>query len=65
MALSRAEIQKKSDIKRGVCTKTYRLSREDVRLIDKLADQSGIARGQLIAEAVREWAEKRGLPAKD
>lgn len=50
MAKSRTEIQKKSDDKRGVMTKTYRLPKAVVTAIADTAKQQQITQGVLIAE---------------
>lgn len=61
MALSRAEIQKRSNEKHGRCTKTYALDEETVALIDRLAKAQQISKGALIAAMAREYAQKHGL----
>lgn len=52
MTKSRAEIQKKSDDKRGVTTKTYRLPKTVVAEIAALAKQQNISQGALLIAAL-------------
>ncbi|MDO5058779.1 MAG: CopG family transcriptional regulator [Neisseria sp.] len=52
MALTRNEIQKKSDAKRGVQPKTYKLPVETVALIKRLAEARGMTQVELIRQAV-------------
>lgn len=59
MPKSRVEIQAKSDAKRGVVSKTYKLHQDDVELIKSLAERLNIPQNQLIMEAVR--AYEKGL----
>lgn len=50
MAKSRTEIQKQSDDRRGVTTKTYRLPKDTVVEIAELAKQQNVPQGALIVE---------------
>lgn len=59
MPKSRAQIQAKSDAKRGVVSKTYKLHQDDVELIKSLAERLGIPQNQLIMDAIR--AYEKGL----
>lgn len=52
MALSRTEIQKKSDEKNGVKPKTYRFKNETIDLIAKLSEQTGKPQTQILEEAI-------------
>lgn len=52
MALSRYEIQKKSDAKRGIVTRGYKLPAEVVAEIARLASERGQSQAAVIAEAV-------------
>lgn len=52
MALSRAKIQKKSDEKRGVKSKGYKLSIDTIELIAELSKITGKSQSKLIEEAV-------------
>ena len=61
MALSRREIQKKSDDKRGVRSKAYHLPEATIALIDRLADARGISKSALLTEMAHDYAEKHGI----
>ncbi|OCG60818.1 hypothetical protein [Gilliamella sp. Nev3-1] len=53
MALSRAEIQKRSDEKRGVKPKGYKLSIETIEMIAELSKSTGKSQGMVIEEAIK------------
>lgn len=57
MALSRTEIQKRSDEKRGIVQKNFNLPSETVELIKTEAERRGVSQAALIALAVRSFAE--------
>lgn len=61
MALSRREIQKKSDNKRGVRSKAYHLPEATIALIDHLADVRGISKSALLTEMAHDYAAKHGI----
>lgn len=52
MALSRYEIQKKSDAKRGIVTRGYKLPAAVVAQIPRLAKERGQSQAAVIAEAI-------------
>ncbi|MCP1659344.1 hypothetical protein [Neisseria perflava] len=58
MALSRNEIQKKSEEKRGVKVKGFKLKLEDIALIEQTAAALGISQADLVVRAVRELAAR-------
>ncbi|UOO76042.1 ribbon-helix-helix protein, CopG family [Neisseria sp. Dent CA1/247] len=58
MALSPNEIQKRSDEKRGVKAKSYKLPKETIELITALAKKTGKSQAAIINEAVRLYANK-------
>ena len=58
MALSRNDIQKKSDEKRGVKVKAFKMKLEDIALIEETATKLGISQVDLVVRAVRELQEK-------
>ena len=58
MALSRNDIQKKSDEKRGVKVKAFKMKLEDIALIEETAAKLGISQVDLVIRAVRELQEK-------
>lgn len=55
---TRTQIQTDSDAKRGIMTKSYKLHRDDVELIKKIAEQLNMAQNELIVKAIKEYAEK-------
>nr|WP_314486746.1 ribbon-helix-helix protein, CopG family [uncultured Kingella sp.] len=57
MALSRNEIQKKSDEKRGVKVKAFKMKLEDIALIEETAAKLGISQVDLVIRAVQQFAE--------
>ncbi len=57
MAKSRTEIQKKSDDKRGVTTKTYRLPKSVVLQIAELSKAHGMSQGELIKRAIEQYGD--------
>ncbi|HFC6388674.1 TPA: ribbon-helix-helix protein, CopG family [Neisseria bacilliformis] len=59
MAMSRNEIQKRSNEKRGVRAKSYHLKEETIALIDRLAEAEGKTKAALLADAVGEYAARR------
>lgn len=58
MALSKAEIQKRSDEKRGVKSKGYKLSIETIEMIATLSKSTGTAQGTIIEEAIKLYKDK-------
>lgn len=57
MAQSRVSIQAKSDDKRGVRSKAYKLPEETIALIARLSDETGKPQSALISEAIRLYAD--------
>ena len=57
MALSRNEIQKKSDETRGVKVKAFKMKLEDIALIEETAAKLGISQVDLVIRAVQQFAE--------
>ncbi|WP_289006144.1 hypothetical protein [uncultured Kingella sp.] len=57
MALSRNDIQKKSDEKRGVKVKAFKMKLEDIALIEETAAKLGISQVDLVIRAVQQFAE--------
>ncbi|EMA1800149.1 ribbon-helix-helix domain-containing protein [Cronobacter turicensis] len=58
MAQSISSIQAKSDDKRGVKPKTYKLKISTIDLISELSEQTGKPQSALIEEAIALLAEK-------
>ncbi|MFP2422215.1 hypothetical protein ACLEXA_11835 [Pseudescherichia vulneris] len=57
MAQSTNAIQLKSDLKRGVRSKSYKLPVETIELIEKMATQTGKPQSAIITEAVKMLSE--------
>jgi predicted DNA-binding ribbon-helix-helix protein len=57
MAQSQTDIQKRSDEKRGVKVKSFKLSILTIQLIEQMAKEHGIAQNALITEAVEYYAQ--------
>lgn len=53
MALTRAEIQKRSDERRGVKPKSYKLSLETIDTIIALSEGTGKSQSKIIEEAIQ------------
>ena len=58
MAMTKAEIQKRSDEKRGVKVKGIKMKLEDIALLESLSAQSGKTQAEIIADALKMWSEK-------
>lgn len=61
MALTRHEIQQKSDARRGLKVRGYKLPVETVDEIARLAKASGKSQAAVITEAIALWAQAHGL----
>lgn len=61
MALSRNEIQKRSDEKRGVKNKAFKMKLEDIALIEQMAQQTGRTQLDILVAALHEYRDKHGL----
>ncbi|EAB6803390.1 hypothetical protein EI048_18555 [Escherichia coli] len=57
MAQSIADIQAKSDAKRGVKSKSYKLPLSTIKLIEQLSNQTGKPQSAIITEAVKILSE--------
>lgn len=53
MALTRTEIQKRSDDKKGIKVKGFKLHIDDIALIEKFSTDLGVPQSKLIIDAVR------------
>lgn len=65
MAMTMSEIVKKSDEKRGVVAKSYKLPRALVDDIAQAAKISGKPQSTVIAEAFALWQQKQGIRHED
>ncbi|MFY1028183.1 hypothetical protein CFY87_03635 [Actinobacillus seminis] len=61
MAKSTAEIQKRSDDKRGVKTKSFKIKKDIFDLVEKISLERGLAQNAMITEAILLYAEKYGI----
>lgn len=59
MAMSIAEIQKRSDTKRGVKVKGFKLHLDTITLIEQLSKERNISQTQLVTQAVQQFAEQQ------
>lgn len=58
MAMSRNEIQAKSEAKRGIKAKSFKLPVAFIAEIEALSEKLGIPQNQLIIQAVEEFKQK-------
>lgn len=58
MPKSRSQIQAESDARRGIKIKAFKLSLEDIQLIENTAKELNIPQNQLIMDAVRAYRPK-------
>ena len=58
MVLTRTQIQARSDTKRGIKVKSFKLEIETIELIEQLASQLGVAQAALIKAAIEAYAQK-------
>lgn len=59
MAKSITEIQAKSDMKRGVKVKGFKLHVDDIALIEQVSTDLNIPQSQLIIDAVKFYLENK------
>lgn len=60
MAMSRSEYQKRSDEKRGIKLKAFKLPQVVISEIEQLSQQLGIPQNQLIIQAVEAFKQSKG-----
>ncbi|MCT8579993.1 ribbon-helix-helix protein, CopG family [Glaesserella parasuis] len=58
MAMTRAEINAKSDKKRGVRVQSYKLHEEVIALLTELSEQSGLSKTQIVTQGIKLFAEQ-------
>ncbi|MCT8775957.1 ribbon-helix-helix protein, CopG family [Glaesserella parasuis] len=58
MAMTRAEINAKSDKKRGVRVQSYKLHEDVITLLAKLSEQTGLSKTQIITQGIKLFAEQ-------
>ncbi|EER47576.1 hypothetical protein AM305_07843 [Actinobacillus minor NM305] len=58
MAMTRAEINAKSDKKRGVRVQSYKLHEDVITLLAELSEQTGLSKTQIITQGIKLFAEQ-------
>ena len=58
MAMTRWEINKKSDEKRGVRQKAFRLDKETYELFEKLTAEKGLSQTEILRQALKKYEEQ-------
>ncbi|MCT8655934.1 ribbon-helix-helix protein, CopG family [Glaesserella parasuis] len=58
MAMTRAEINAKSDKKRGVRVQSYKLHEDVITLLSELSEQTGLSKTQIITQGIKLFAEQ-------
>ena len=56
--MTRWEINKKSDEKRGVRQKAFRLDKETYELFEKLTAEKGLSQTEILRQALKKYAEQ-------
>ncbi|XKM12678.1 hypothetical protein RCS94_06525 [Orbaceae bacterium ac157xtp] len=59
MALTRVQIQAKSDQKRGVKVKGFKLHADDIAFIEQASKDLNISQAKLIVDAVKYYVENK------
>ncbi|MDY4280867.1 MAG: ribbon-helix-helix protein, CopG family [[Pasteurella] mairii] len=57
MAMTRAEINARSDKKRGVRVQSYKLHEDIITLVAQLSEQTGLSKTQVVTQALLQFAE--------
>lgn len=60
MTMTNAEKVARSDAKRGIMAKTYKLPQSVVAEIEQLAKENGIAQNQLLIQAIEAFKRENG-----
>ena len=53
MAMTRYEINRRSDEKRGIRQKAFKLDKETFELFEKLAEKTGLSHTEILRQALR------------
>jgi len=61
MAMTKKEIQERSDLKRGVKLKSFKLHSSVIELLEQLSSKTGKSQTELVSDGVRYLAEKYGV----
>ncbi|WP_075321467.1 ribbon-helix-helix protein, CopG family [Histophilus somni] len=59
MAMTRAEINAKSDKKRGVRVQSYKLHEDVIALLAELSSQTGLSKTQIVTQGIMLFAETK------
>ncbi|MFD0965316.1 MULTISPECIES: hypothetical protein [Pasteurellaceae] len=59
MAMTRAEINAKSDKKRGVRLQSYKLHEDVIALLAELSSQTGLSKTQIVTQGIKLFAETK------
>lgn len=63
MALSRVQINARSEAKRGIKVKSFKLHESSIAYIEQISKQTGISQTRLITEAIQALGERYQVPA--
>lgn len=55
--MTRAEINARSDKKRGVRVQSYKLHEDIITLVAQLSEQTGLSKTQVVTQALLQFAE--------
>lgn len=58
MAMTRAEINAKSDKKRGVRLQSYKLHEDVIALLAELSEQTGLSKTQIVSQGILLFAKQ-------
>lgn len=59
MALSRAEINERSNEKRGIKNKAFKLNIDDIAMIKQTAIDLGLSEAKLVVEAIKFYRDNK------
>ncbi|WP_249961510.1 ribbon-helix-helix protein, CopG family [Histophilus somni] len=59
MAMTKQEIQAKSDAKRGVRLQSYKLHEDVIALLAELSSQTGLSKTQIVTQGIKLFAETK------
>lgn len=59
MALSRAEINERSNEKRGIKNKAFKLNIDDIAMIKQTAIDFGLSEAKLVVEAIKFYRDNK------
>ena len=62
MTKSRSQINEKSNAKRGIVNKAFKLHESTVDLVKDLAEKTGISQAQIVTEALKMYEQSLKKP---